>query len=182
LDIIDTSQCLNCEVLHGRSTRLDFTSEEIAEGYFLDAMRPWPCTTLSRNSNCCKLEEVIQETSRQGWGRTVSEIRALTPYESDRKKWSSLLGVNLVDGESYQIAVQPTINQDKVIPDSFRILLRKYLGKPESKSLAPDGTPCTGATRGILQRTRITAGKFVPVGKGCPGPHDVVPGHIAFRS
>jgi len=91
------------------------------------------------------------------------------------------LGVNLVDGESYQIAVQPTINQDKVIPDSFRILLRKYLGKPESKSLAPDGTPCTGATRGILQRTRITAGKLVPVGKGCPGPHDVVPGHIAFR-
>ena len=120
MDIIDTSQCLNCEVLHGRSTRLDFTSEEIAEGYFLDAMRPWPCTTLSRNSNCCKLEEVIQETSRQGWGRTVSEIRALTPYESDRKKWSSLLGVNLVDGESYQIAVQPTINQDKVIPDSFQ--------------------------------------------------------------
>jgi hypothetical protein len=43
--------------------------------------------------------------------------------------------------------------------------LRKYLGKPEVKSLAPDGTPCTGATRGLLQRARITAGKLVPVGK-----------------
>ncbi len=75
------------------------------------------------------------------------------------------MGVNLIDGESYQIAMQPTINQDKVIPDSFRILLRKYLGKPETKSLAPDGTPCTGATCGLLQRARITAGKLVPVGK-----------------
>ena len=33
------------------------------------------------------------------------------------------------------------------------------------KSLAPDGTPCTGTTRGLLQRARITAGKLVPVGK-----------------
>ena len=61
--------------------------------------------------------------------------------------------------------MKPTANQDNVIPDSFRILLRKYLGKPETKSLAPDGTPCTGTTRGLLQRTRITAGKLVPVGK-----------------
>jgi len=98
-------------------------------------------------------------------GFDKSNFIFITPYESDRRKWSSLLGVNLIDGESYQIAMQPTINQDKVIPDSFRILLRKYLGKPETKSLAPDGTPCTGATRGILQRARITAGKLVPVGK-----------------
>ena len=33
------------------------------------------------------------------------------------------------------------------------------------KSLAPDGMPCTGTTRGLLQRARITAGKLVPVGK-----------------
>jgi len=39
------------------------------------------------------------------------------------------------------------------------------LGKPEVKSLAPDGTPCIGTTRGLLQRARITAGKLVPVGK-----------------
>ena len=61
--------------------------------------------------------------------------------------------------------MQPTLNQDKVVPESFRILLRKYLGKPEVKSLAPDGTPCTGTTRDLLQRARIVAGKLVPVGK-----------------
>jgi hypothetical protein len=98
-------------------------------------------------------------------GFNKSNFIFITPYESDRKKWSSLLGVNLVDGESYQIAMQPTVNQDKVIPDSFRILLRKYLGKSETKSLAPDGTPCTGTTRGLLRRARITARKLVPVGK-----------------
>lgn len=89
----------------------------------------------------------------------------ITPYESDRNKWSSLKGVNLVDGQSYQIAMQPALYQDKGVPDSFRILLRKYLGKPEVKSLAPDGTPCIGTTRGLLQRARITASKLVPVGK-----------------
>jgi hypothetical protein len=98
-------------------------------------------------------------------GFDKSNFIFITPYESDRRKWNSLQGVNLIDGESYQIAMKPTLNQDKVIPDSFRILLRKYLGKPETKSLAPDGTPCTGTTRGLLQRTRITAGKLVPVGK-----------------
>ena len=51
------------------------------------------------------------------------------------------------------------------MPESFRILLRKYLGKAEVKSLAPDGTPCTGTTRGLLQRARIVAGKLIPVGK-----------------
>jgi hypothetical protein len=39
------------------------------------------------------------------------------------------------------------------------------LGKPEVKSLAPDGTPCLGTTKGLLQRATISAGKIVPVGK-----------------
>jgi len=89
----------------------------------------------------------------------------ITPYESDRKKWSSLRGVNLVDGQSYQIAMRPVPNQDKAIPESFRILLRKYLGKPETKSLGPDGTPCTGVTEGLLLRSKIVAGRVIPVGK-----------------
>ena len=98
-------------------------------------------------------------------GFDKSNFMFITPYESDRKKWSSLKGVNLAGGDPFQISMRPTLNQDKVIPESFRILLRKYLGKPEVKSLAPDGTPCTGATRGLLQRARVTAGKLIPVGK-----------------
>ena len=70
-----------------------------------------------------------------------------------------------MDGQSYQISMKPTFYRDKVVPESFRILLRKYLGKLEVKSSAPDGTPCTATTRGVLQRARITASKLVPVGK-----------------
>jgi len=98
-------------------------------------------------------------------GFDKSSFVFITPYESDRDKWSSLKGVNLMDSQSYQISMRPTPYQHKVIPESFRILLRKYLGKPEVKSLAPDGTPCTATTRGLLQRARIEAGKLIPVGK-----------------
>jgi hypothetical protein len=98
-------------------------------------------------------------------GFDKSNFVFITPYESDRRKWGSLRGVNLWDGDSYQIARKPTVNQDKVTPESFRILLRKYLAKPETKSLAPDGTPCTGATCGVLLRASVKAGKLVPVGK-----------------
>jgi len=94
-----------------------------------------------------------------------SNFLFIAPYESDRKKWKSLEGVNLFDGQRFQIAMRPTANQDKVIPDSFRIVLRNYLNKAEVKSLAPDGTPCNGATHGLLLRAKIIAGDLVPVGK-----------------
>lgn len=61
--------------------------------------------------------------------------------------------------------MRPTANQDKVIPDSFRKILRSYLSNPEVKSLASDGTPCTGETQGLLLRAKIVAGKLIPVGK-----------------
>ena len=98
-------------------------------------------------------------------GFDKSNFVFITPYESDRKKWKSLTGVNLANGQSYQISMRPTLNQDKVNPDSFRIVLRHYLGKPEVKSLAHDGTPCLGTTQGLLKRSTIRAGKTVLVGK-----------------
>ncbi|MGB6481989.1 MAG: hypothetical protein WBE86_00725 [Candidatus Acidiferrales bacterium] len=98
-------------------------------------------------------------------GFNKSNFFFITPNESNRKKWKSLKGINLFDGQSYQIAQRQTIRQDKVVPDSFRIVLNQYLEKPEVKSLSPDGTPCTGATQGLLSRARIVAGKLIPVGK-----------------
>jgi hypothetical protein len=52
-----------------------------------------------------------------------------------------------------------------VIPDSFRIILRQYFGKPEVKSLGPDGNPCEANTVGLLRRAVIVAGNVIPVGK-----------------
>jgi hypothetical protein len=90
-------------------------------------------------------------------GFDKSNFILIAPYESDRKKWGSLKGVNLIDGQSYEISTRPSPDQDKVLPESFRILLRKYLNRPEVKSIAPDGTLCTGTTRGLLQRASILA-------------------------
>jgi len=55
--------------------------------------------------------------------------------------------------------------QGKVTPDSFRIILNHHLRKPEVKSLASDGTRCTGKTQGLLGRVQIVARKIIPVGK-----------------
>jgi len=85
--------------------------------------------------------------------------------ESDRRKWSCLSGINLFDGKSYRSAMSRTGKPDRVVPDSFRIILRQYLDKPEVKSLAPDGTPCTPKTQALLRRARITAGSLIAVGK-----------------
>jgi len=48
----------------------------------------------------------------------------------------------------------------------FNMVFREYTQHPEAKSLAPDGSPCTGTTRGLLRRRPIEAiTPFVPIGK-----------------
>jgi hypothetical protein len=61
--------------------------------------------------------------------------------------------------------MQPKPKSDTVVPESFRIVLRQYLQHPEVKSLAPDGTMCTGDTVGLLRRASILAGDIVPIRK-----------------
>lgn len=94
-----------------------------------------------------------------------SNFRFIVPFTKDRTKWGNLVGINLHDGQSYAMEMIPRVKQDKVVPESLRIMLRLYLRRPESKSLAPDGSPCAAATEGLLKRTSIVAGEIVPVGK-----------------
>ena len=89
----------------------------------------------------------------------------IVPFESDRRKWKTLEGLNLWDEEIYRIAMHPDGKRNTVVPESLRIILGQYLRHPEVKSLAPDGTPCVGSTQGLLGRTSITAGEIIPVGK-----------------
>jgi len=98
-------------------------------------------------------------------GYDRSKFRFITPFESDRENWGNLEGVNILDGQPFRMELSPSGNQDKVVPESSRIILRIYLRRPESKSLAPDGSPCTADTRGLLKRASITASEIIPVGK-----------------
>ena len=77
----------------------------------------------------------------------------------------TLLCARLRDGQHYRMEMCPNGKQDKVVPESLRIILRLYLRRPESKSLAPDGGPCTADTEGLLGRSSVVAGEIVPVGK-----------------
>jgi hypothetical protein len=97
-----------------------------------------------------------------------SNFKFITPPESNRKKWKTLEGVNLLDvlgGRTYRISMVPDIKQRNVVPESMRIILGQYLRHPEVKSLASGGTPCVASTQGLLRRASIVAGEIVPVGK-----------------
>jgi hypothetical protein len=98
-------------------------------------------------------------------GYDRSNFKFITPFTSDREKWENLEGINLCDGQHYRMELLPNGKQNKVVPESFRIILRLYLRRPESKSLAPDGAPCVADTQGLLRRASVVAGGIIPVGK-----------------
>jgi hypothetical protein len=98
-------------------------------------------------------------------GYDKSSFQFITRFETDRKKWSKLTGINLRDNRIFAISMIPNSNQQRVFPDSFQVILNQYLGKPEVKSLAPNGEPCGPKTKGLLQRATIVARQLVPVGK-----------------
>jgi hypothetical protein len=98
-------------------------------------------------------------------GYDRSNFKFITPFTSDREKWGKLGGINLCDGQHYRMELLPNGKQNKVVPESFRIILRLYHRRPESKSLAPDGSPCVADTQGLLRRASVVAGGIIPVGK-----------------
>jgi hypothetical protein len=98
-------------------------------------------------------------------GHDKDSFQFITRFETDRKKWSKLKGINLRDGHTFQISIIPNSSSQSVFPDSFQVILNQYLAKPEVKSLAPDGASCDGKTKGLLRRANIAARSLVPVGK-----------------
>ena len=98
-------------------------------------------------------------------GRDRSNFKFISSFSSDRTKWKNLTGINLCDGTTYRLGMSPDGKQDKVVPESLRIVLRLYLRRPESKSLAPDLGPCVADTRGLLKRASIVAREIIAVGK-----------------
>ena len=57
------------------------------------------------------------------------------------------------------------MRRSKVIPQTYGYVLHLYPYREESKSLAPDGSPCVARTRGVLQRASVVAGQQHFVGK-----------------
>ncbi len=94
-----------------------------------------------------------------------SRFTLVTSFTSKRGEWLKSECINIFDGKIYQLALEQTAQLDKVIPRTYAHVLYLYTKHPEAKSLAPDGTPCTCDTRGLLQRSSVTAASRRYVGK-----------------
>jgi hypothetical protein len=94
-----------------------------------------------------------------------SHFTLVTSYTSRRSDWLNSECVNIFDGEIYHLSLKQTNKLDKVIPRTYGHVLFLYTKHPEAKSLAPDGTPCTCETRGLLQRSSVIAASRRYVGK-----------------
>lgn len=81
----------------------------------------------------------------------------IAPFSKHADDWWKAACVNVHDGKAYTLAPQQTPQFDKVIPQTFEQVLRLYAYHPESKSLAPDGSPCSTHTRGLLKRAHVQA-------------------------
>jgi hypothetical protein len=98
-------------------------------------------------------------------GVDPNHFTLITPFTKQRERWLEAECINVCDGKIYRLAASQSAKLDKAIPQTFGYVLRLYPYHPESKSLAPDGTPCSATTRGLLQRAHVAAGKFRYVGK-----------------
>jgi hypothetical protein len=69
--------------------------------------------------------------------------------------------VNIHDGTTHTLE-NPTL---PVLVQTFEMVFQQYHRHPESKSLAPDGSPCKSDGAGLLRRYPVTAAGFNLIGK-----------------
>lgn len=112
---------------------------------------------------------MVDPTFGYAFSRGKNErVLLIVPFSSKQERWFDLKCVNIHTRKSYRM-VDPTREKNPpysvVFPSQFARLLIEYQEHPESKSLAPDGTPCKANTSGLLQRAHVTAGELRYVGK-----------------
>jgi hypothetical protein len=97
------------------------------------------------------------------------KVLLVCAFSSKQEQWFDLECVNVHNGKKYEMLNCRNTNDDipynAVFPSQFAHLLIQYQQHPESKSLAPDGTPCTADTNGLLKRAHVIAGELRYVGK-----------------
>lgn len=94
-----------------------------------------------------------------------SRFTLVTSFTSNRSEWLNSECVNIFDSKVYQLALEQTSKLDKAIARTYAQVLYLYTKHPEAKSLAPDGSPCTCDTRGLLRRSSVVAASRRYIGK-----------------
>ena len=102
-----------------------------------------------------------------------NDFALAAPMESDQTRWirSRCVNIsNLEDKRRYNITTDPmesVLSPETILINDFRSRAHTYIQHPESKALAPDGSPCEGNTRGLLQRAHIVIDKVHRISKEC---------------
>ena len=89
------------------------------------------------------------------------QITLLAPFEKDSSRWTTMPHVNIHDGTTHTLD-NPTM---PLLVQTFEMVFQQYHRHPESKSFAPDGTPCKTDSKGLLKRYPVTATGFHLIGK-----------------
>jgi hypothetical protein len=100
----------------------------------------------------------------------LQRFSLVAPFESNQARWMSLTCINIADPNdhfTYKLSMSFTSPEysKRAIVEVFEDLLYGYRQHPEAKSLGPDGQPCNGETRGLLQRAHIVAVRHRRIGK-----------------
>jgi hypothetical protein len=102
-------------------------------------------------------------------GADPNHFHLVAPFESDSRKWKTLAWRNLYDetGTRYMIRTVSSLYavSGEVQVKTYRDVLDEYRRHPEAKSLAPDGSMCSGTTVGLLRRRPVTASRITHGGK-----------------
>jgi len=69
--------------------------------------------------------------------------------------------VNIHDGTTHMLNPSTLL----AVPQTFAMVLARYVKHPEYKSLAPDGRVCKSDSPGLLRRYLVTASGFHLIGK-----------------
>ena len=96
-------------------------------------------------------------------------FRLVAPFESDQTQWKHLKCINIgdpKDRQSYGLTTSFTSAEygKKAVVDTFENLFYRYMQHPEAKSLGPM-EDLAKATRGLLGRAHIIAGRYLRIGK-----------------
>jgi hypothetical protein len=89
------------------------------------------------------------------------KVTLLAPFEKDSSRWMTMPHINIHDGTTYALD-NPTL---PLLAQTFEMVFQQYLRHAESKSFAPDETPCSAASAGLLKRYPVTATGFLLIGK-----------------
>jgi hypothetical protein len=81
----------------------------------------------------------------------------VAPYEADPTRWIDAHWIDRHTGQPVRISIDfDGTDRPGVVPvRGFRDVLGAYRFRPETKSLAPDGSPVVGGTQGLLRRRPI---------------------------